>query len=112
MASLAEKNTLCKELGELGPLFQAIRTPVQEPNWAQVEKTRNKLMNRIENSRCDFLTTLKDKLSTTDSLCVRVFVYVILIIALAILAVSAFFVFEALISRPVEAAAVFTSFFA
>jgi hypothetical protein len=96
-----EKNPICKEMEKLGPLFAAVKSPLKSPSWAQMEKTRNNLMTRIQNPKCDIITTLKDKLTASDSLCVRLFFYLALIMALAILA--------ALILEPAEAAALFSS---
>jgi len=104
-----EKNPICKEMGKLGPLFAAVKTPPRTPSWSQLEKARNNLMSRIQNSRCEIITTLKDKLTATDSLRVRLLFYLALIIALAILAASAFFIYQSLTLETAEAAALFSS---
>jgi hypothetical protein len=105
-----EKNPICKEMGKLGPLFAAAKTPPKSPSWSQREKAWNNLITQIQNSRCDIITTLKDKLTATDSLLVRLLFYLALISALAILAASAFIVYQALTLEPAEAAALFSSF--
>ena len=104
-----EKNPICKEMGKLGPLFAAVKTPPKTPSWAQLEKARNNLMIQVQSHRCDIITTLKDKLTATDSLLVRLLFYLALIMALAILAASAFFIYQALTLEPAEAAALFSS---
>lgn len=102
-----EKNPICKELENLGTVFSAVKTLPTKPSWAQLEKARNNLMTSVQNSRGNLITTLKDKLTATDSLLVRALFYLALIIALAILAASAFFIYQALTLESAEAAYLF-----
>lgn len=101
-----EKQHICKEMEDLGPLFQAIKTTPEYPSWAQIEKAKSRLMNEINHSGSNFITTLKDRLNTTDSLVSRCFFYMALIIVMAVLAAGAFFLFEYLTATPAEAAVI------
>jgi len=98
-----EKQNLCDELEELGPLFNAIISSPQQPSWAQTEKARNQLMDKIKSSRGDLRTTIKERLLATDSLLCRCLLYISLVLALAALAVSAFFIFQQLTASTAEA---------
>lgn len=99
-----DKQSICKELGELGPLFHKIKSNPEYPSWAQIEKAKTHLLEEINQSRGNFITTMKDRLISTDSLTTKCVIYLVLIIILAILAAGAFFIFQQLASTPAEAA--------
>jgi hypothetical protein len=99
-----EKQSICKELGELGPVFHKIKSTPEYPSWAQMEKAKSRLLDEIKRSRGSFITTIKDRISSTDSLAAKCIFYLALIVILTILAAGAFFVFQHLTSAPAEAA--------
>ncbi|MBN1901576.1 hypothetical protein JW926_09670 [Candidatus Sumerlaeota bacterium] len=100
----SEKQSLYRELEELGPLFDKIKTTPEFPSWSQLEKSKSQLMEEINRSRGNFITTLKDRMTATDSLLSRCVFYLALIIILALAAAGAFFVFQHLTAAPAEAA--------
>jgi hypothetical protein len=104
-----KKNQEHAELGEMGVLFEAYKEKKKEPSSGQWEKSRMQLMEEIRQSNENTLTTLKDKLSTTDSLLVKSLIYAAIIIAALIFAAAAFFVFQEFTTPSVQAASVVTA---
>jgi len=79
-----------EELGELQHLFHTVeKSELQEPKLAQWEKCQNALMSRIrtlEKEICGhrvWLQTWKDKITATDSICLKLLVYLLLTILAA-----------------------------
>jgi hypothetical protein len=103
-----EKQSICKELEDLGPLFHKINTAPEYPSWAQIEKAKSRLMAEINRSRGNFISTIKDRLTATDSLVFRCVFYLALIVVLTLLAAGAFFVYQHLTAAPAEAAVRYT----
>lgn len=83
-----------KELDELYPLFREIRQKPPKPGMAQWEKQRTRLMKKITESRSKSLQTIKDKLTTTDSVVCKLVFYFAILLAAALIAASAWFIYQ------------------
>jgi len=98
------KNKGIQELGELAELFSAVKAPIRKPTTEQWEKARTRVMEGLHQPAASSLTTLKDKILATDSVACRCLLYLAVLMALGILAVSAYFLFQELIPQTAEAA--------
>ena len=79
-----------EELGELQHLFHMVeKNELQEPKLAQWEKFQNGLMSQIRTLEKEigghrvWLQTWKDKITATDSICLKLLVYLLLTILAA-----------------------------
>ncbi len=79
-----------EELGELQHLFHTVeKNELQEPKLAQWEKCQNALMSRIRTLEKEigghrvWLQTWKDKITATDSICLKLLIYLLITILAA-----------------------------
>jgi len=95
------------ELGKLSSCMAAIRTTPKEPTLQQWEKARTQVMEKIVMSRSNFITTLNDKMTATDSAVLRALYYIAIVVAVVVvaaaLAAGAIFLIETLLSEPAQA---------
>ena len=79
-----------EELGELQHLFHTVeKNDLQEPKLAQWEKFQNGLMSQIRTLEKEigghrvWLQTWKDKITATDSICLKLLIYLLITILAA-----------------------------
>lgn len=103
-----DKSASDAELGSLAPCIAAIKTPPVQPSATQIEEARLNLLRQIDGSRPEILTTLKDKMTATDSLLLKGFYYgaiaIAVVLAAAAIAAGAIYLLETLFSQPANAA--------
>jgi len=108
-----DKSACDAELGTLASCIAAIKTPPPQPSSAQLEEARLNLLRQIDGSRPDAITTLRDKMTATDSLFLKAFYYgaiaLAAIIAAAAIAAGIIYLLETLFSQPANAAQAFDS---
>lgn len=93
-----------EELQELCSIVELVKTPPEEIPEGKWEQIKDQILREAEEQRCDILTTLKDRISTTDSILVKAVLYLLVITVLLALGAGAYFVFDYFTS-PTEAAA-------
>ena len=89
-----------EELGELQHLFHTVeKNELQEPKLAQWEKFQNGLMSRIRTLENEigghrvWLQTWKDKITATDSICLKLLIYLLITILAAGLVLLGYFAY-------------------
>ena len=84
----------CDELEELCPVVELIKTPPEEVPEGKWEKIRDHILREAEEHHCDFITTLKDRITTTDSIVFKGLLYLIVIFALLAIGAGAYLAFD------------------
>lgn len=99
-----------EELGELQNLFRTVeRSDLQEPSLAQWEKFQDGVMGRIRTlgeeagGRRIWLQTWKDKIIATDSICLKLLIYLLLAILAAGIILLGYFAYVMLGHQTAEA---------
>jgi hypothetical protein len=108
--------THIEELGELQNLFHAVeKKELQEPNLAQWERFGNRVMSRIRPVEKKighrvWLQTWKDKITATDSICLKLLIYLLLAITVAGVLLLGYVVYVMLSHQPLEQVAAHRAF--